>query len=227
MATKTERARPRNREETAASLRKAAMSVFAAQGYDAATTREVARVAGVSEQLIQRYFGGKAGLLLSIMELYTERDRAGAFGTPPEGNTVEEEIKNILMFHLERERRNGDFARVAIYRAIVDPKVAAQVGRMFVESREPQIFDRLVALQSRGAVRPDANLRALAHVLSTLSFGLAFNDQLIFRRKPAALEATIAGFAQTMSEALQPTQRVLKPVKVARQTRPANKKAPA
>src|SRR5262245_22649290 len=138
MKTKKEKARPRNREATAAELRSAAMRVFAAKGYDAATTRDVASAAGVSEQLIQRYFGGKAGLLLAIMELYAERDRAGAFGTPAAGNTPEEEIKNFLTFHLDRERRNGDFARVAIYRAIVDPKVAAQVARMFSESREPQ-----------------------------------------------------------------------------------------
>jgi AcrR family transcriptional regulator len=53
----------RDRVATSERLKKAAVAVFAAHGYDAATTRAVAETAGVSEQLIQRYFGGKAGLL--------------------------------------------------------------------------------------------------------------------------------------------------------------------
>ena len=106
------RPRLRDREATTAALRQAAMRIFAARGYDAATTREVAQSAGVSEQLIQRYFGGKAGLLLAIMKLYAERDREAAFGIPPAGATVEEEIANFLRFHIERERQAADFARV-------------------------------------------------------------------------------------------------------------------
>src|ERR1700738_2907242 len=119
------------------------MQVFAARGYDAATTREVAQSAEVSEQLIQRYFGGKAGLLLAIMELYAENDRAGAFGTPPAGDTVQAELEAFFLHHLERERKAGDFARVAIYRSVVDKKIASEIARMFTESREPFVLQRL------------------------------------------------------------------------------------
>ena len=66
------------------------MLVFAKRGYDAATTREVAQAAGVSEQLIQRYFGGKAGLLRAVMKNYAEGDRAGLFGTAPSSKPVED-----------------------------------------------------------------------------------------------------------------------------------------
>jgi AcrR family transcriptional regulator len=194
--------RLRDRAATTASLRQAAMQVFAARGYDAATTREVAAEAGVSEQLIQRYFGGKAGLLLSIMELYAERDREGGFGTPAPGDTVAKEIENFLAFHLERERRAGDFARVAIYRSIVDKDVAAQIARMFTESREPLVLARLTAFKSRGLIRADADLRAAAHVLSTLSFALAFNDQMLFGRTAKSLKRAIAVVAETFSTGL-------------------------
>jgi AcrR family transcriptional regulator len=175
------------------------MQVFAARGYDAATTREVAATAGVSEQLIQRYFGGKAGLLLSIIELYAERDRAGGFGTPAAGDTVAKEIENFLLFHLERERRAGDFARVAIYRSIVDKNVAAEIARMFSESREPFVLARLTSLKSRGMMREDADLPALAHALSTLSFALAFNDQMLFRRTVRSLKRVITVVANTFA----------------------------
>lgn len=196
---KATKQRLRNRATTTASLRQAAMQVFAARGYDAATTREVATAAGVSEQLIQRYFGGKSGLLLSIMELYAERDRAGGFGVSDPGDTVSAEIENFLLFHLERERQAGDFARVAIYRSIVDKKVAAEIARMFTASREPFVLARLRALQSRGLIRADADLAAVAHALSTLSFALAFNDQMLFRRTGKALKRVISVVAETFS----------------------------
>ena len=196
---KATKQRLRDRAVTTASLRQAAMQVFAARGYDAATTREVATAAGVSEQLIQRYFGGKAGLLLSIMELYAERDRAGGFGTPAPGDTVAAEIKSFLLFHLERERQAGEFARVAIYRSIVDEKVAAEIARMFTESREPFVLARLRSLKLRGLIRADADLPAAAHALSTLSFTLAFNDQMLFRRTGRALRRVISVVAETFS----------------------------
>jgi AcrR family transcriptional regulator len=194
--------RPRDRAATTASLRQAAMQVFAARGYDAATTREVAMAAGVSEQLIQRYFGGKSGLLLSIMELYAERDRAGGFGTPAPGDTVAKEIENFLIFHLERERQAGDFARVAIYRSIVDKNVAAEIARMFTESREPFVLARLTSLKSRGLIRADADLGAVAHALSTLSFALAFNDQMLFHRTAKSLKRVISVVAEMFSTGL-------------------------
>jgi AcrR family transcriptional regulator len=191
--------RKRDRDATARALRDAAVRVFAERGYDAATTREVARAAGVSEQLIQRYFGGKAGLLLSIMENYSERDREGLFGTPPAGKTVEQEIEQLLGFHLEREREYGNFARVAVYRSIVDPAVAAEIARMFTGSREPFILERLAALRDKGLIGRTIDLPAIAHVLSTLSFALAFNDQLVFRKSAASLRRAIKAVATALA----------------------------
>ena len=194
--------RRRDREATTRALRTAARRVFADKGYDAATTREVAQEAGVSEQLIQRYFNGKAGLLLSIMEAYAESDRAGAFGTPPPGDSAEAEIENFLTFNLDRELRAGEFARVAIYRSIVDPKVAAEIARMFTESREPFIYARLSALRDKDLINAGVNLKAISHVISSLSFALAFNDQMLFRRDRGELRRTIKAFAKTLARGM-------------------------
>jgi AcrR family transcriptional regulator len=192
----------RDRQATEKRLKKAAVTVFAAHGYDAATTRAVAEAAGVSEQLIQRYFGGKAGLLQAIMESYADSDRAGAFGVPPAADTVAAEVEDFLRFYLERERKYGDFARVAIYRSIVDPKIAAQVARMFTRSREPLARDRLANLKAKGLISPGADIAAMAHVLSTLSFAFAFNDQLLFGRSAATLRRAIRTFAKIAAAGL-------------------------
>jgi AcrR family transcriptional regulator len=53
----------------------AAMRVFAAKGYSRATTREVAREAGVSEGTIYNYFEDKEALLMAIMDTLNETER--------------------------------------------------------------------------------------------------------------------------------------------------------
>lgn len=195
--------RKRNREETARILREAATRVFAARGYDAATTREVAHAAGANEQLIQRYFGGKAGLLLAIIENYANGDRDGLFGQPEPGANIEKEITNLLQFHLERERKFGNFARVALYRSIVDPAVATQVARIFTKSREPLILARLTKLRQEKLISRDTDLPAVAHLLSTLSFALAFNDQLIFGKSASALRKAVRAAAKVFAAGLR------------------------
>ena len=51
---------------------KAALKLFATQGYASTSTSKVAKEAGVSEGLIFRHFGNKEGLLNSIMEMANE-----------------------------------------------------------------------------------------------------------------------------------------------------------
>src|ERR687894_1280182 len=58
----------------------AAMRVFAEKGFRRATTREVAREAGVSEGTIYNYFEDKDALLLTILDRLNETERrAGGF----------------------------------------------------------------------------------------------------------------------------------------------------
>ncbi len=47
---------------------KAALKLFAQEGYSATSTSKVAKAAGVSEGLIFKHFGSKEGLLAAIME---------------------------------------------------------------------------------------------------------------------------------------------------------------
>jgi AcrR family transcriptional regulator len=51
----------------------AALQLFAKEGYNGTATSKIAKKAGVSEGLIFRHFGNKAGLLDAIMKLGKER----------------------------------------------------------------------------------------------------------------------------------------------------------
>ncbi len=201
-----EAARRRDREATKQALLAAAVEVFAEHGYDAATTRAVAQAAGVNEQLIQRYFGGKAGLLLAIIERFGEQER-GCCSLPPPCISLEGEIRGFLEYQLEHAAAVGNISKVALYRSLCDPKVACAIGRQFAETRVQLLQKRLESLRERGLIDPGADLEAAATALASLSFGLAFVDQLVFGADCARLRRVARHVARVYAAGLAPPER--------------------
>jgi AcrR family transcriptional regulator len=72
--------RPTARQRLAAARREqilqTALGLFATQGFDATSTKQIAREAGIAEGLIFHYFPTKAGLLTAILEARLEGGRA-------------------------------------------------------------------------------------------------------------------------------------------------------
>ena len=195
--------RRRDKEATRQALLAAGVQVFAERGYDAATTREVAQAAGVNEQLIQRYFGGKSGLLLAIIERFGEEERQSC-SLPPPCAAVEAEIRGFLDHQLERACATGDFTKVALHRSLCDPEVAREIGRQIAETRVPLLRERLGALQASGLIDAEADLEAAATALASLSFGLAIVDQLVFGADCERLKRVTRDVARTYARGLAP-----------------------
>lgn len=193
--------RKRDREATANVLLDAGKAVFAERGFDAATTREIATRAGVNEQLIQRYFGGKAGLLLAVVERYG-REEAQGCTLPPTGNCVETEIHTFLHRQAEHTWKCREFTKVMMGRALVDPAIAAEMGRTLSESRIPCLLSRLEMLRDKGLIDPSADLPSIAAGIATLSFGLGFLDQVVFAEEPDRVCAVARGIAATLARGL-------------------------
>ncbi len=175
---------PRKRDKEAAkrAFLDAARDVFAERGFDAATTREVASRAGLNEQLIQRYFGGKAGLLTALLERHGHEEAEGACSLPPPAGSVEEEIASFLAFQVDRAWRCRDLTKVAMDRALVDERVAKEMAETAAGCRVPALVERLEAARDRGEVDPEHDLRAVAEGIATLSLGLGFLDRVVFNR---------------------------------------------
>jgi AcrR family transcriptional regulator len=195
--------RRRDKEATKQALLAAGVQVFAERGYDAATTREVAQAAGVNEQLIQRYFGGKGGLLLAILERFGEEERRSC-AMPPPCASIEAEVQGFLEYHLERACEIADVTKVALHRSLCDPELAHAIGRQFAETRVPLLRQRLEALRARGLIDPEADLDAAATALSSLSFGLAFVDQLVFGADCERLRRVTRHVARVYAAGLAP-----------------------
>src|SRR6516225_634496 len=119
----TPRRRKRNRVGKQRALINAALKLFAARGYDATTTREIAACAGCAEGLIHRYFNGKSGLLLALMSAHASQEVKDLSTSLPTGSTLEAEIQQIVNWEVDRMWKDRDMFRVTIPHAILDPKV--------------------------------------------------------------------------------------------------------
>src|SRR5690348_8135347 len=65
---KSAKHRPRNAAATREAILESARRAFAAHGYDAAGVREIARDAGVTAMLVNRYFGSKEQLFEEVVD---------------------------------------------------------------------------------------------------------------------------------------------------------------
>ncbi|WP_395016818.1 TetR/AcrR family transcriptional regulator [Dongia sp.] len=190
-------ARRRDKEATKQALIAAAVQVFAQRGFDGATTKEVAARAGVNEGLIQRYFGGKAGLLQAIVGNMCG-ERLTACRAAPPSDSLKAEIATVLRHEILQADANRDFLRVFISRALVDPALAASLKAHYKESRMPHLVHRLQHFRDNGTLDPAVDLAQLAASITTFAFGLGFMQQVVLSEDPKVLEGMIDGIAETI-----------------------------
>lgn len=104
-------------DRTRAAIRTAATACFTELGYDAATTAEIGRRAGVSEATVFNHFSSKAGLLTALMEdfyavLQAESEEAAAAPGPPV-----ERFRGLVDTWATRVEREWELVRVFGQRA--------------------------------------------------------------------------------------------------------------
>lgn len=210
--------RKRDRQRTEAKLFQAGVEVMSALGYEAATTKRIAEAAGVNEQLIARYFGGKEGLLVAILRSYTKSELARERSAHPPAERLEDEIAGFLAeadFAPEREC----FARLALGRAVVDSEVAEAINALRRECYTPLLVERLRAHRARGAIDSAADLALAADVLVHLRLGLAAYGRLLFGLGSKRLQELMANAAAICARGLAPAGAAPQPA--ARKTRRA------
>jgi len=74
--------RDEHKSRTAEAIREAALELFAAQGYDATTTEEIAGKAGVASRTFFRYFPTKESVLVLHERAWFDSFRVDYLSTP-------------------------------------------------------------------------------------------------------------------------------------------------
>lgn len=141
-STKNNKNRPlrvRNRDARERALIEAAAKLFADQGYEHTTTRQIAAKAGCAEGLISRYFQGKAGLLRRLVEQQMSRKD----GAPPAlPSTIKEEIVRVLEEEVQRFWEDREFLKMIVPQMILDNALGRQLQEIS-ERRVEIIKNRL------------------------------------------------------------------------------------
>jgi AcrR family transcriptional regulator len=84
--------------DTRETILRAALQAFAEKGFDAATTRDIAKRAGVNHGLIPYYFGGKENLWRDAVDLAFFELRAG-FDALPAAGVVDDRERTAALIH--------------------------------------------------------------------------------------------------------------------------------
>ncbi|MDR8409723.1 TetR family transcriptional regulator [Nonomuraea sp. 3-1Str] len=149
----SEESRPDERERVANGTRErilaAAVAEFGAKGYSGARTAGIAARAGVNQQLISYYFGGKQGLLDELRRRWQE---VQAEIVPPGASFAES-----LGAHLDATLDRPDWARLVVWQALGDcPFVDAEEGRRQAERQREAMaasVDKTRRRQEDGEIR--------------------------------------------------------------------------
>jgi AcrR family transcriptional regulator len=165
--------RKRDRAAKQLALMQAAKTLFARRGYDATTTREIAAHAGCAEGLIHRYFNGKAGLFLGVVQYRISQEVAELNDRLPLAANFEDEIARLVDWEIERMWEDRDFLKVIIPRALLDPAVGKVLFQVATSRSIPAIVDRLRRFKDYSHLGQEA-LEAYARLVDLLGFSFGF-----------------------------------------------------
>lgn len=148
----------RGAAETRDRLLKAAIEVFSTEGYVGATTREIARIAEVSEVTLFRHFQSKEQLLNAVAQHITAL-RTEAFTQPDEWTyDLRRDLLHYAQLHDNMLEEYEALFRMFIGEAQRHPAEAIDVlQRSFSPLRE-KLISYLQTCVERGAVRADVDL---------------------------------------------------------------------
>ncbi len=151
----------------------AASKLFASRGFEATTTREIAAEAGCAEGLIHRYFRGKAGLLLAIVESRASQEVQNLTHNLKPAPTLQQEVRQLVDFEVSRMWEDREFFRVIIPRLFVDPSFGERISKIGPLQRARLIRERLRKYKGCRNLSK-SELDALAHFVGVIGFMLGF-----------------------------------------------------
>ncbi|MCG6169882.1 TetR/AcrR family transcriptional regulator [Leptospira sp. FAT2] len=200
--------RKRDRSATETAILLAAIQVFAKKGYDAANTKDIAKLANANEALIFRYFGNKKGLLEAILtrseDIKQEETPTRANKTPESYQDLEASLQYSMSGKCRDFRDAEDFMKVAVSQIILDPEVSQIIQKKIYTRALPEFMAELEKFKKAGKIDPKADLKSIAYAISSLTFALGFMGQCVYKIPPAEIQATIKEVARIFRKGLEP-----------------------
>ncbi len=160
----------------------AATRVFAQKGFRRATTREVAREAGISEGTIYNYFEDKDALLMAILEKLNETERRAEDFEEGMATDFEGFLRDYLSRRMSLIWENREVFRVVLSEMLVNAELRELYLRRVVEPTMRIAEENFRSRMERGEVRhtdaPLATRSVAGAVLGVLVLGLLGDEEI-------------------------------------------------
>jgi len=154
-------------EERRRQILEAAARVFARKGYHLATTKEIAREAGVSEGTLYNYFSSKREMLLSLTSLLVTDTLQEVLAHAP----VEDEhafIEAVLRDRFALIDQNLDLIRTLVQEALQDESLRMELIERMIAEAGTKILAWVQDRTAAGAFRPVNPAVAVAMIMGPL-----------------------------------------------------------
>jgi AcrR family transcriptional regulator len=166
--TSLQRTTPRRAksQERIQTLLGAARQVFSQQGYQRATTAQIAEAAGVSEATVFTYFPGKRELCIQVIKDWYDEISSELERDVPRLHGVHAKLSHVVRAHLVTLLADGSgmCALVLSEGRAAEPELAQVITDCKRRYTAP-LMDCLAEAQTQGQIRQDMPLRLLRDVV--------------------------------------------------------------
>jgi len=149
----------------------AAAAVFAEKGFHRATTKEIAKAAGVSEGTIYNYFDSKADLLIGIMTRLAKLEGLGEELVGALQSDARDSFVAMFRDRMSRIAQNQETLQAILPEMLVNPALRERFYQQYVLRIATLIEQYVGARIELGHVRP-VNVPLTARAVQSIFVGL-------------------------------------------------------
>lgn len=171
----------RDRSASEDRLINAGKEIFSKHGFDGATTRMIASKADVNESLIGRYFDGKEGLLVAIIEKFLEEMRLRELPYPPQ-NSLTDELVLYAQDRLKVGCEQMDFVKIIFSQALVNRKFKKRVLETIPMQLDPRLIGRVEKLAQEKKLKENTNVEEVCEDIDSYLGGVFFHDSILHEK---------------------------------------------
>ncbi|MEK2646446.1 TetR/AcrR family transcriptional regulator [Bdellovibrio sp. BCCA] len=200
------KSKKRDRSASEDRLIHAGLEMFSKLGFDGATTRMIAKKADVNESLIARYFDGKEGLLVAIIEKFLEEMNTRELPYPLH-DTLADELEAYVKDRIQEGCTHEDFAKIIFSQALVNKKFKKRVTETIPMQLDARLIARMEMLAAQGKIKAGANVEELCQDIDTYMDGMFFFECILHETTKEELVKRTVRFVRLYAKLYEPSAK--------------------
>jgi AcrR family transcriptional regulator len=180
-------------------LLRSTVKLFAEGGTKAASTRRIAKDAGVNEVTLFRHFGKKEDLICAAMRWFADQHRVEAL--PAEPRDPERELVDWCREHHNRMYKLRTLIRTCMADHLEHPDRNSPTLKMPVQINN-ELYEYLLRVRASGLASGSWDARAAANMLMGALFSDAMGRDAMPERFPSAADAAIEEYVGLLLNAI-------------------------